>query len=464
MSGHVAPHPHAHIIERTVVRKILFHLLPFLAIQYVFCLLDRTNVSIAALQMQGDLGFNDAVYGLGAGIFFLGYFLFEIPSNLIMEKVGARLWIARIMVTWGIISACMMFVRTPLSFYSLRFLLGLAEAGFYPGIILYLTYWIPSHLRASVIARFLAMTGVLQIFGPIVGAGLLKMHGLLGLPGWQWLFLLEGLPSVVLGFFVLKYMPNGPRNVHWLTDDEKDWVCDTVARDSASDHKVQHLSFKIALTDKRIVGLVLIFIVTSTGGNAVGFFGPALIKARSGGTWPDWVAAIVSAIPTVVGAIAMAIAATHSDRSGRRRSHVALGYGLAGLAFLALVWAPNAPLTLLALSINTLGERVAAGSYWAVTTNVLGARAAAGGIAFINSVGNLGGFIGPFLMGWLKKSTGGGYFAGLLTAALLFLLGSAFSYLFLVQHAAHKPEPPNDTAIDPDGGDTKPKTPESLTV
>lgn len=418
-------------VERAVVRKILTRLTPFLAILYVFNLLDRGNVSIAALTMPRDLKFPDHVYGLGAGMFFIGYFLFEVPSNLIMERVGARRWIARIMVSWGAISAAMMFVRTPFSFYATRFLLGLAEAGFYPGVILYLTYWVPGAVRAQAIARFLALTSLLGLFGGPLGGLLLKLDNFWGLRGWQWLFLLEGLPSVALGFLVLRALPDGPEQASWLSPQEKDWISMRLARDAQGREHIRHLSFRVAFSDARIRHMCLIFLLTATAGNAVGFFGPQLIKSRSGGAWSDSVVAAAGIVPAIVGALAMQIAASHSDRTGLRRKHLRMGYFVAALGFLGCVFAPTASWTLAALSVNALGERSAAGSYWALTTNLMGARAAAGGIAFINSVGNLGGFFGPALMGELKSRSGGGYAAGLYVASLLMLLASLLARLRL---------------------------------
>ena len=416
-------------IERSALKKIMVRLVPFLALLYVFCLLDRNNVGIAALTMKADLGFSDKIYGLGAGIFFIGYFIFEVPSNLIMERVGARRWIGRIMLSWGVLSAAMMFVRTPNSFYVLRFLLGLAEAGFYPGIILYMTYWVPGTARAQVIARFLALTAVIGLFGGPLGGLLLKMDGLGGLEGWQWLFLLEGIPSVLLGFVVLLVLPNSPAQASWLTQMEKDWITARLEEEARNEHRVQHLSFRVAFSDLRILHLCLIFIITSTAGNAVGFFGPQLVKDRSAGAWSDSFVAVILTVPAIVGAISMSLAASHSDRTGKRRRHVTLGYFVAGLGFLGCVFAPTASWTIFALSLNALGERIAAGSYWALTTNLMGARAAAGGIAFINSVGNLGGFFGPTLMGELKARTGGGYAAGLYTATALMLFATVLSAL-----------------------------------
>jgi MFS transporter, ACS family, tartrate transporter len=426
-------------IEGSVIKKLMWGLMPFLAFLYMFNMLDRNNVAIAALAFKSDLHFSDRAYALGAGIFYVGYFFFEVPSNLFMQRVGARRWIARIMVSWGAISASMMFMRTPLSFHTLRVLLGIAEAGFYPGIILYITYWVPASVRAQVIARFLALTSVLGIAGGPIGGALLRLDGFQGIRGWQWLFLLEGIPSIILGFVVLKVLPNGPGEATWLTQDEKDWIAGRLAKDNKAEQRVDHASLRGALTDRRVLLLCAIFIITSIAGNSVGFFGPQLIKERSGGLWSDSLVATSMIFPAIVGALAMVIAARHSDRTGRRRSHVVLGYFLAGLAFIACVYAPSAPLVLLALSANALGERCAAGSYWAVTTNLLGPRAAAGGIAFINSVGNLGGFFGPVLMGELKQRSHGSYTAGLYTAGVLMVLGAAISVL-LRRNAASTPE------------------------
>lgn len=426
-------------LERAVVIKLMTRLIPFLAILYVFCLLDRGNVSIAALTMQRDLAFSDKVYGLGAGIFFIGYFLFEVPSNLIMERVGARKWIARIMVTWGVISAAMMFVSTPLSFYCMRFLLGLAEAGFYPGVLLYFTFWVPAKLRARVISRFLALTALLGLFGGPLGGLLLKLNGWHGLHGWQWLFLIEGIPSVLLSVAVLKFLPDSPRHAIWLTEPEKQWLANQLEHDSKTQKRVGHLNWRQALTEPRILHLCLIFIMTATAGNAIGFFGPQLLKARSSGLWSDSFVASVGIIPAIVGAISMALASAHSDRTGKRQHHVVLGYSIAACGFLLCAFMPTSWGVIVALSITALGERIAAGSYWAVTTNLLGARAAAGGLAFINSVGNLGGFIGPFLMGELKTRSGGAFGAGLSTAAGLMLCAALMALLTLKPPAPSQP-------------------------
>ena len=423
-------------IERAVLGKIIGRLVPFLAFLYMFNILDRGNVGIAALQMKTDLRFSDGVYGLGAGIFFIGYFLFEVPSNLIMERVGARRWIARIMLSWGVISAGMMFVHTATTFYVLRFLLGLAEAGFFPGILLYLTYWVPEFARTRVIARFLSLTAILGLFGGPLGGQLLRMNGVLGYRGWQWLFFLEGLPSILLAFVVVLILPSTPDEAKWLGDAEKAWIKETLAREALTGQRVTHLSFKAAFSDPRILHLCAIFFVAAVGGNMVGFYGPQLIKARSGGLWSDPFVAAIQIIPSIVGAVAMTIAAVHADRTGMHRRHVIVGYFIAALGFLGCVFAPGAWWIVFALSLNALGERSAAGSYWALTTNLMGARAAAGGIAFINSVGNLGGFFGPTMMGRLMDRAHGDYTTGLVVATGFMFLSALLSFLLRRPSAA----------------------------
>jgi len=427
-------------IEDAVANKVLTRLVPFLALLYVANILDRSNVSIAALTMQKALNFSDTVYGLGAGIFFIGYFFFEVPSNLIMERVGARRWIARIMLSWGVISTSMMFVRSPISFYSMRCLLGLAEAGFYPGIILYITYWVPAKARAKVIARFLALTAIMGLVSGPLGGQLLRLNGVAGLAGWQWLFLVEGLPSILLGFVVLKFLPDSPARATWLTQEEKDWLAASMDEKANGDHRVEHLSYRLAFSDPRVVRMCLIFFLAAVGGNAVGYFVPALIKSRSAGHWPNWYVANITIIPALVGAIAMLLAAGHSDRTGRRRRHVTLGYLVAALGYLCCVFAPTGPWTIAALSLNALGERIAAGSYWALASNLMGRRAAAGGIAFINSVGNLGGFVGPVLMGELKRRTHESFAAGLSMAAGLLCMSALLAYR--LQRARPAPQSP----------------------
>ena len=424
--------------EQIVVQKVIRRLVPFLALLYAFNILDRTNVTIAALQMKQALNFSDKVYGMGVGIFFIGYFLFEVPSNLIMERVGARRWIARIMITWGAISASLMFIKTPLSFYTLRFLLGIAEAGFYPGIILYLTYFIPMTSRAKVISRFLSVTALVGLIGAPLGGLLLKMNGIMGLAGWQWLFLLEGLPSFVIGFGVLIWLPNMPVNAKWLSAEEVEWLEGRHKLEEQNSLRVKHLSPRVFLSDPRVVIICLIFIISSTGGNGIGAFVPQMLKSRAEGMWSDSFIATITVIPGLVGAIAMVLASGHSDRTGKRRQHIFVGYTLGGLAYLACsFFSHSAAITLGWLAVNALGERIAASSYWALSTNLLGARAIAGGIAFINSVGNLGGFFGPLIMAEIKTHDHGGYTKGLYFSMTCYII--AGSLVFLLRHIPTAP-------------------------
>jgi ACS family tartrate transporter-like MFS transporter len=428
-------------LQKAVVKKFMIRLIPFLSLLYAFCIIDRTNVTTASIDMTRDLKFSNTVYGMGAGLFFIGYFLFEVPSNLIMERVGARRWIARIMFTWGIISCCFMMIKTPASFYSLRFLLGIAEAGFYPGILLYLTYWVPALLRARIVSRFLALTAVLSLVSAPLGSYLLTLKGVLGLKGWQWLFLLEGLPSALLGFAVLFFLEDQPRHAKWLTDAEKDWVERNVARDTSLAGKVEHLTLKTAFTEPRILLLCLVFLLQGTGNNALGFFTPKVLTAASHGNWSSSFIALILGIPAMVGALAMVLAAEHSDRSGRRRLHVVFGYCFAGVAMLAMATLGTTTALMVCLCLIALGERIAAASYWAMTANLLGVRAAAGGIAMINSIGSLGGFIGPNVMGVVTERNHNHYGPGLAIAATLMFAGGAAA-LFL---PADKPRELNAT-------------------
>ncbi|HLJ54157.1 MAG TPA: MFS transporter [Chthonomonadaceae bacterium] len=437
-----APAPPApNEIERSVVRTLTWRLLPFLALLYMFNILDRNNVTLAGPSLQKDLNFSNTVYGFCGGLFFVGYFLLEVPSNLIMERVGARRWIARIMITWGAISASMMFIRTPFSFGALRILLGMAEAGFFPGIMLYLTYWVPRSARAQVIARFLAMTAFVGIAGNPLSGALLRMNHVHHLAGWQWLFLLEGIPSILLGLLVWVVLPNSPETTSWLTSEQKQWIASSLERENTNVHLVHHKSVFATLRDRRVLHVCLIFLITSIGGNCAGFFAPKLIIFRSGMTWPDWLVANWLTVPAIFGVIAMVLAAGHSDRTGNRKMHVVAGYFLAGCCYLAFIIAPTPELIILAMAVNTLGERVAAGSYWAVTTNLLGSRSAAGGIAFINSVGNLGGFIGPWMMGILLDRSHGNFTPGLVTG-FVFMMGGVVASLLLPRRAPEHSAPP----------------------
>jgi ACS family tartrate transporter-like MFS transporter len=406
-------------MERVVLGKVTRRLIPFLFLLYIFNFLDRTNVSVAALTMKPDLGFSDKVYGMGAGIFFLGYFFLEVPSNLILQRIGARVWMARIMLTWGLISGATMFVRTPAGFYTMRFLLGVAEAGFFPGMIFYLTRWFPAAERAKALSRFiLASTMAGVVGGPLSGA-LLKLNGVAGLRGWQWIFLAEGLPSVLLGIVTLFRLADGPGDATWLAPEERTWLMARLAREDA--HREPHAPAVLwrALAHPQILLLSAIYFTSTTAGYGVGLWTPLILKSRSG--WTPSAISMAGSIPSLVGAVGLLAAGVHSDRSGERRRHVARGAWLGAAGLVIGAWAHSAVATLAAFALASLGTASALGPFWAMSTSVMSGRSAAGAIALINSVGNLGGFVGPYVVGQVKDRTGG-FTAGLCVLASLLLM------------------------------------------
>jgi ACS family tartrate transporter-like MFS transporter len=406
--------------ESTLFSKISRRLLPFLFILYVASYLARVNVGFAGLSMKRDLelaGLTAERFGLGLGLFFIGYLLFEIPSNLILEKVGARKWIARIMLTWGLVAMAMALVRGPRSFYLLRILLGVAEAGFFPGVILYLTYWYPPSRRARAVATFMIATAVSLVAGALVSALILRLDGVANLHGWQWLFILEGLPSTILAVFVFFFLPDGPADAHWMTDADRTALADTFTREhAAAKHHVADL-FN-ALFHARVWLLTGVYFMVALGMYCVGLWLPLLLSAA----WPghsDKTYTLLSAIPYAVAAIGMVIIARSSDRTGDRRWHAAFclfgsAIGAAGAA------ASHQPaLTLASFSLVALGIWGAIGPFWAMPGAFLAGTGAAGGIALINSVGNLGGFLGPYIFGYVKQHTGSFTAALWILAALL---------------------------------------------
>lgn len=421
------PHHVAHAgdadlaLARTVPGKIRRRLIPFMFVLYVVSYLDRINVGFAALQMNEDLGFSPAVYGLGAGIFFLGYCLLEVPSNLVLARVGARRWIARIMIGWGLVSAGMMFVRTPASFYTLRFLLGVAEAGFFPGMILYLTYWFPAAERARALALFMTSTAMAGVIGGPLSGALLTLDGLGGLAGWQWLFLVEGFPAVLLGLVVLRWLPNGPQDATWLTPAEQAWIARRLEAERVEKEARRHYTLREALTDGRVLVLGLTYFGVTMGLYGVGFWLPQMLRAVS--LPGSFVLGLVSALPYLVAAIGMVAVARHSDRTGERRWHVALSafVGAAGLAASGLAQSPV--LLVAAVCVASIGIWGALGTFWTLPTAFLSGQAAAGGIALINSVGNLGGFVGPYLVGLVRGDSTSFLGALALLAGFLVLTG-----------------------------------------
>lgn len=378
----------------------MLRLIPFLFILYVVAYLDRVNVSFAALKMNEDLGFSASVYGWGFGIFFIGYFAFEVPSNLLLQRTGARRWIARIMVSWGVVSAAMMFVQNATQFYVLRFLLGLAEAGFFPGIILYLTYWFTRAERARAVAWFMTATSISGVIGGPISGELLRLHGYGGLAGWQWLFLLEGLPAVVLGVVVYYFLTDRPEFATWLSEEERAWLVAHTRADEAERAAAHGTSLAAALKTPAVWFFCLLYFTLVIGFYGIGSWLPKIIK--SSGDLTDTQVGWLSAIPNLASVFAMVAVGTSSDRTQERRWHVALSalVGAAGLG-LATFCLDSTGLVLAALAVALAGLRSTLGPFWALPTSVLAGSAAAGGIAFINSVGNLGGSVGPTVYGEL---------------------------------------------------------------
>lgn len=389
--------------ENAVFRKVVLRIVPFLILCYIFSYLDRVNVGFAKLQMSDDLGFSEAAYGLGAGLFFIGYFLFEVPSNLMLQRVGARTWIARIMITWGLVSGAFMFVTNETTFYVLRFLLGAAEAGFYPGVILYCTYWFPSHRRARVIAMFMSAIPLAGIFGnPLSGWIMDRFHGINGWQGWQWMFLLEAIPALLIGVATLFYLDDGVRSAKWLSDEEKDVVEAAIAKDTAhKDHGRVWDSFR----DARVWLMCLIYFCFVMGQYALTFWMPTFVQST--GIDDNVTIGVLSAVPFVAGLVAMNLFGRSADKRRERRWHLVVPSLMGAVGFsLAASWSGSTVLSLVALSFAAAGVLTCAPLFWSLPTAFLGGTAAAAGLALINSVGNLAGFVSPYMIGGLKDATG----------------------------------------------------------
>ncbi|WP_052866519.1 MFS transporter [Streptomyces niger] len=417
-----APEATGHARENAVFRKVVRRLVPFLMLCYVVSYLDRVNVGFAKLQMSDDLGFSEAAYGLGAGLFFIGYFLFEVPSNLMLQRVGARTWIARIMITWGLVSAAFMFITNEATFYALRFLLGAAEAGFYPGVILYCTYWFPAHRRARVIAMFMSAIPVAGIFGnPLSGWIMERFHGANGWQGWQWLFLLEGLPAVAVGVATLCYLDDTVRGAKWLTDEEKTVIERALADDAA--HQSVHGRVLDAFREPKVWLMCLIYFCFVMGQYALTFWMPTFV--RSTGIEDNLTIGVLSAVPYLAALVAMNVFGASSDKRRERRWHLVVPSLMGAVGFsLAAGWAGSTVLSLIALSFAAAGVLTCAPLFWSLPTAFLGGTAAAAGLAVINSVGNLAGFVSPYMIGALKDATGSATIP-MYVLALSLLVGAA---------------------------------------
>ncbi len=412
-------------IERAVIRKVAWRLLPFVFLLYFWCLIDRVNLSFAALTMNADLGLTATMYSLGASIFFIGYFIFEIPSNVILERFGARLWIARIMITWGLVSSGMAFITGEYSFLTLRFLLGLAEAGFFPGMVLYLTFWFPAAYRSRVVAAFMLAVPLNNIIGAPLATTLMQIDAF-GIKSWQWLFLIEGVPSIMLGIVVLIYMTDRPAKATWLTAEERGWLEATLTRER---DQIERAHSKIsawrAMVDPRVLALCAVYFGIGTVSYGIGYFLPLIVKGIGISVFAT---GFVAAIPSVAGATGMVVWGWFSDRNPDRRWSCASALmlctiGVVGVAYVGSTWWVLIPAAVLAFGLDASRPL-----FWALPSMFLSRTAAAAGIAMINAVGNLGGIAGPIAIGWAKDATqsfaGGLYFIAVCTglAAVIVVL------------------------------------------
>jgi D-galactonate transporter len=400
---------------QSAIRRASRRLIPFLVLCYAVNFLDRVNVGFAALAMNEDLGFTPEVFGFGAGIFFVGYILCEVPSNLALHRFGARVWIARIMISWGLVATAMAFVTGETSFYALRFLLGVAEAGFFPGIILYLTYWFPREERARVVSLFMTAVPIATVVGGPLSGALLGLHGVGGIAGWRWLFIIEGIPAVLLGIVALRFLTDQPADAQWLTPEERSALTRRIEAEAEDTRASGHAGIGQALTNPRVIELGLLYFCLVIGLYGIGFWMPQVLKTFG---LSNLAIGFLTAVPYLIGAIGMVIAGRHSDATGERIWHVALPLFVSGAAFTWSAHAGPLPLVMLGLSLAILGIYAAIGTFWSLPTSILTGTGAAAGLALINSIGNCGGFVGPVVVGQLKGATGD------FTAALLFLAGA----------------------------------------
>ena len=391
-------------VATVTLRKITLRLIPFLFILYIVAWLDRVNVGFAGLQMNADLGFSSAAFGFGSGVFFLGYCLFEVPSNLVLHRVGARRWISRIMISWGVISAAMMFVRTTPTLYVLRFLLGAAEAGFFPGVVYYLSHWYPEGQRARAIAAFMTAVPVSGVIGGPLSGALLTLNGLFGLAGWQWLFLVEGTPAILLGIIVLVYLTDRPETADWLSSAEKDWLMSRLAAERTSRDGTLPVGIFAALTNPTIWHLGIIFLCAAIGFYGYSFWAPLVIKSVTGAS--DFGVGVVLGAISAVTIILMVLNSAHSDHTDERPLHVAVPLSISGAGFFGCAVLRQPILAMFFLALVPMGHCAAYGPFWSMPSRFLTGAPAAAGIALVVTIANVGGFVGPTIIGAMKDRFG----------------------------------------------------------
>lgn len=400
-------------VGRAALRKVSLRLLPIIGLGYGCAYIDRANISFASLQMNQDLHFSASVYGFGAGLFFLSYAACEVPSNLLLFRVGARRWLARIMFTWGIIAIGMMFVRTPVQFYIMRFLLGMAEAGFFPGVLFYLMQWFPADMRARTVSRFYVSLPLSTVVMGVLAGALLNLHGKLGLSGWQWLFLVEGLPPVLLSIAFLFLLPDTPAHAKWLTSEEKGWLQRQLQQEPGSN--VHSANVSRALLDRRVLQISLLLFCMVLTTYAYTFSAPAILLKETGFSITN--VGFLTALMGLLGALCMVLNAMHSDRAREKYLHVAVPFGVMAVGYFVAGVSGNSFVVVLAIIVTVLCFYLIQGPVWAIPFSFLKGKSAAAGIAAINTVAILGGFVGPYWMGLMKDLTGT-YRRGLLSLTI----------------------------------------------
>ena len=426
-------------LEKKTVSRLLWRLLPFLFLLYIVAFLDRINVGFAALEMQQQLGLNDRIFGTAFGFFFLGYFFFQVPSNLVLARVGARRWIAVIMVAWGVISCGMALITSAREFYCLRFLLGVAEAGFFPGMILYLRNWFPHTARARAVAWFMTANPLAGVIGGPLSGALLGVHKF-GIAGWQWLFVLEGLPAVVLALVVLATLKDDPAQAAWLRSEEKLWLVATLEGEHEQQIKITGSDAWAAFLNWRVWVLTVVFFGLTTSGYGIVLWLPNFIHSLSAAS--NLGIGMISVIPYVATAIAMVLVGMHSDKTGERRWHLAGSGFIAAGALTAAAYTHAIVPALAAVSLGMMATFSMLGPFWAAATSLMSRSAAAAGIALINSVGNLGGFFGPYIIG-VKRSSGGGFRGGMLVIAVFLTLAGVLAAVVRPSREQPAPVRPN---------------------
>jgi ACS family tartrate transporter-like MFS transporter len=428
-----APVPLDEAVGRAALRKAAWRLIPLLAFGYGIAYMDRVNISFASLQMNRDLHFSASVYGFGAGLFFVSYAACEVPSNLLLYRVGASRWFARIMLTWGLVAVGMMFVKTPVEFYIMRFLLGMAEAGFFPGVVFYLGLWFPTHVRAQAISRFYISLPLSTVFMGVIAGALLDLQGKAGLAGWQWLFLIEGMPAIVLSIIFLLYLPVGPSHAKWLTPDERQWISHHASKVEPT-HILSGKASRVLL-DHRVWQISLVFLCMLTCSYGYNFSAPAILKTLTHFNNRD-VGFLVAAM-NLLGAPSMILNAMHSDHTRERYFHVAIPFLMIAAGYLIAGWSISPWLVVPALAVVNLSFFAIQGALLALATSFLHGKSAATGIAVMNTIGILGGFLGPYGMGLAKDSTGS-YQPGLLMLAIPALISAATIFMMKFQSQTRK--------------------------